>query len=81
MNKLSGEGGRNPLKTSSSAGVSGSTKSQTRPAKIPFPSKVTKSKSVQKKKRIAKVERDSESSVETEEMFGWDNNADGAEMM
>ncbi|PMD38796.1 hypothetical protein L207DRAFT_530264 [Hyaloscypha variabilis F] len=71
MNKLAREGGRSPLKpsTASSTDCSGDTKTQNHNGKTSFPSRVTKSKPVHRKNRMVKEERDSESSVETEQMF------------
>jgi len=83
MNKLSGEGGRNPLKSSSSTCLPAGTESQAPPSKTSFPSRVTKSRPVHRKKRIVKEERDPESSAETEQRFEGGNNTYGfgAEMM
>lgn len=82
MNKHLSDGGRNPLTGLSSKGLEGKMKSQTIIGKNPFPSRVTKSKPVQRRSKKVKVERDpihSEGSEEMEQKLGGFHNSFGLE--
>jgi hypothetical protein len=72
MNKLSAEGGRNPLKTTSSKALEGTPTSHTSPGKNPLASRVTKSKPMQRRNKKTSVKRNSvhwDSSVEDEQIL------------
>jgi hypothetical protein len=72
MNKLSAEGGKNPLKTTSSKTLEGISTSHTSPGKNPLASRVTKSKPVQRRNKKTSVKKNSvhwDSSVEDEQML------------
>jgi hypothetical protein len=71
MNKLSAEGGRNPLKTTSSKALEGIAMSHTSAGKNPLASRITKSKPVQRRNKKNNVKRNSvhwDSGVEDEQM-------------